>query len=312
LLNDIKKLISSKTTEWKSRKSSLKTLQRLTVEKKLTCYQLPIVREGLILQLTELRSNLVIEVCNTLSTFVQCIEEKCDEFFADGVISQVATLTGQSIKCMAAAGSKCLGSIAKSELPKTLTVIINRAETEKHSKVQSECVKFVATAISSWDTKSISTFSEKIKKCIRTGLAGKAAGVRINAKEVYMAFKKKCPKEAKNLYDSLQSSEKRRLGGSKKGGQRSGFRNRIRALRAMKMKKKAAVTEAEKEEKVPTKELTMTKTSINSKEVETSPSSLSAGGSSSGRTSFCSIASSVTAPVPKMEIDNGLSVSVES
>eukprot|EP00466_Bigelowiella_natans_P013223 jgi/Bigna1/87477/estExt_fgenesh1_pg.C_200218 len=247
-VNQIKAVLFTKKTNWKDRSDALESLRAMADQKNcmFTADEweeriLPEIVGPIQTQLTEIRSKIIIEVCETISVLVNRVKGLSDEFVSD-LTDSLCVLTGQTTKCMAAAGEKCLTSIMKYILPKTLEKLIARADGERHPRIRSTCIKCISLSLEKWPQEDLVQFSKKLVPSIKNHLSAAALSVRNNARMLFKIYKRKYPRLASEVYSMLSPPVRRQMARERpekksKGNKRANFRNFLKKQRSSRILK---------------------------------------------------------------------------
>ena len=254
-------MLATKKTNWQKRKACLQTLQSLASSKdySLTADEweervLPVLVEPLALQLSELRSKLVIEACRTVTAVVNRVKTLSDTAMT-ALVEPLVSLTGRSKKCMQIAGADCLRQAMRHALPKSLGVLIARAAQDRNAMTRSASVDCMAVAAKCWPEDELRPLVARLRSALTLHLAAPAAVVRKSARVMFLAFKTRYPKIASQIHAKLGANVQRQLqreseqqrpttADAKKlgsSGRQRGFREFLKRRRSQ---KSAAVSDA--------------------------------------------------------------------
>ncbi len=210
--------LSTKKENWKARNEALLKLQRIIVNKdvkEMTAYESQIYRlaEALSVQLTELRSSVVRQVCLTLEIVSQnmaadfgVIGERC--------VPVLLSLTANRIGIISKSADKCLRTIIKSWNGGSVAVLnkiidATRPKLDRVTRARSQ--QYLLDSLKIWPRRSFKKEYVKLCEAIFQAITDRSDEVRQLARKSFWALAYHFPKAEQNILRRLSSPDQERL-----------------------------------------------------------------------------------------------------
>ena len=248
-------VLSSLQNNWEDRMKAMKHLQGLLVGGAVrsfagasSCFRRPRLKEALVLQLKDLRSQIVRQACATIATLAFALEHKFATF-VDNFMPQLITLTAKAKQVMSCSADQCIRAIVAANrhrggyprhlLPHLVSATGGDMSMGNNSSGSAPPTprrrqssrrrgqEYIAFALRCWPKKSFCDSSDKedvfgrqgdnsvLRACILSSLKDASVDVRNAARLSYWAFERHFPDAAKLMLRSLTTSQANRLYESK-------------------------------------------------------------------------------------------------
>ena len=171
--------------------------------------------KSLIVQLGELRSAIINEVCAAIAAMAEALGDSFDPIGAK-LVPALLDLSGRGKKVMSDYGSNTLNSIVQHCQGLAIIGAVLKAAAATKPKPPSppvvmQCAKFVRLALEQWPAEQLIPVREEIAQQVSTSLAAKSAEARADGRKAYLAFWQAWPVEGDALIATFDTSAQRAL-----------------------------------------------------------------------------------------------------
>eukprot|EP00743_Colponemidia_sp_Colp-15_P004002 GILK01004314.1.p1 GENE.GILK01004314.1~~GILK01004314.1.p1 ORF type:complete len:596 (+),score=113.02 GILK01004314.1:38-1789(+) len=205
-LVDLAKVLSSKDTEWVTRNESLNALRTLASEnqnptfwKLLTKH----MKKPLSVQLTELRSQVIKEICGTV-TYLAMMMRKDFEQLAKYLLPFLAKLVIVAIKVISESAHDCVQAILK-HVQSDLCVqfVTTQALTNKSALFRARSGEYYFQILDEWSTETVKANLHSIEQGVMKLLTDSDGAARKNARSAFASLARNFRGRAVKIYRSL-------------------------------------------------------------------------------------------------------------
>eukprot|EP00943_MAST-04B_sp_MAST-4B-sp1_P000304 g304.t1 len=217
-ITDIEEVIATKSENWKFRNEALSKLQRIIVNdnvREMVAYETQMYRlaDAFSVQLTELRSSVVRQVCLTLETFSTNMGAKFG-VIGERCVPILLSLTANRIGIISKSADNCLRTIIKSWSGGSVTVlnkIIDATSPKLDRVTRARSQQYLLDALNLWPRKCFKKEYIKLRDAIFQALTDRSDEVRQLARKSFWALVYHFPKVEETVACFLSSSDQERL-----------------------------------------------------------------------------------------------------
>ncbi|CEO98556.1 hypothetical protein PBRA_006670 [Plasmodiophora brassicae] len=198
-------VLATKHAPWQDRMDALKRIQKFTtwqIAPAALSEALEPLIDGLGVQLTDLRSQIVKQACETIADLAQALGFHF-EVFADGLIGKLCDLLRIAKKVMSSSGDVCLQRIVTYAHVGSITTLISGMTTNKSPIVRCRCVEYVTLALQKWDSLHLGLYQSSIAELFDKVLADSTKDVRSAGKRLFHQYARAWPADANRVFGLL-------------------------------------------------------------------------------------------------------------
>ncbi len=217
-VSKIETILADKLGNWKSRNKALILLQKIIAHpglKNIPAYETQLYRlaEALSVQLTELRSTVVRQVCLTLKVISEHMRENLG-VIGERCVPVLLSLTGNRIGIISKSANSCIRTIIKSWEGGSAVILhsIVDASGPKCDKVtRARCQQYFLDALQLWPKRCFKKDYSKFSELIFRSITDRSDKVRYLARKSFWAFVAHFPRAQDHIASRLSSSDQERL-----------------------------------------------------------------------------------------------------
>jgi CLIP-associating protein 1/2 len=184
-------------------------LQKLKEPLTIQVYLTFLVNTNLILKLSELRSTIVKEACETLTLLSTALSDSFDSF-SEYFLPVLLKIVINSISIIAETGHKCIKNVLQNTRnDKLLPTIIK--SSNNHKLLKYRCIDYLLVFLTELSTNTLEKYQDIIEDHIKVRLSDALPEVRSTAKQCYWSYCSHFPERANSIFNSLDSSVQKHL-----------------------------------------------------------------------------------------------------
>ncbi|CAL7941324.1 unnamed protein product [Xylocopa violacea] len=200
--------------DWKQRTDSMKKLRAIIIAGGMNYENflelLKSVQRPFEVACTDLRSQVVREVCITLAFLSQQLKNKFASF-GEAVLLTLMNLIQNSAKVVATAGAVAVRFILQNTHCSRFVPIITSCLSHKSKDIRRASCEYLNLILQTWPTQILQKHMMVLQDTIKKGIADSDPDARAFARKSYWAFKDHFPEQAEALLNSLDTAYKRSL-----------------------------------------------------------------------------------------------------
>ncbi|XP_076756298.1 CLIP-associating protein isoform X2 [Xylocopa sonorina] len=200
--------------DWKQRTDSMKKLRAIIIAGGMNYENflelLKSVQRSFEVACTDLRSQVVREVCITLAFLSQQLKNKFASF-GEAVLLTLMNLIQNSAKVVATAGAVAVRFILQNTHCSRFVPIITSCLSHKSKDIRRASCEYLNLILQTWPTQILQKHMMILQDTIKKGIADSDPDARAFARKSYWAFKDHFPEQAEALLNSLDTAYKRSL-----------------------------------------------------------------------------------------------------
>ena len=202
-----------KTADWKARVKAIHWLGEIVKAeggRQAVLAKLRKIAKPLNAQIRDLRSVIVREVCDLVSTLAETLR---DDFasIAPSLTSTLLKVTGGGNKVIAQKCAKCMLSVVQfTQSPRTIKVLLKFAKSRSKA-VRCNALYCVLALLENWEPQKWIELGGGLRHCVKLGIEDTVGETRKTAREAYKLLSLHAPDEAQALKASLDKRALSRL-----------------------------------------------------------------------------------------------------
>lgn len=172
---------------WEERVEALNILPTLMLEMepRLFCSKIGKLKDCFLLQLKDLRSSVVKEVCKVINKLCGYCKEHF-EWMAEQILPSLLKLLGSSNKVMSGYANKCIENLIEHSCNCKFIYLIIEATYHKNSSLRNYCYCYISRIVcNEKNISSVERFKKKLLDLLKNGLIDPSSQVRSISVELY-------------------------------------------------------------------------------------------------------------------------------